>query len=203
MKRNIVFNLSLWIFITTAFLLANCSSSNGLIDRITFEEDIVHSTKRITFKHTHYFYFSKTPMIKMDQTFVKSIHENKKNTINVYDRLTLKAGYFQLQDEVYMIVKNKVYPITPKLFEHERFTHTSSSKKNITTSDDESIAVVTGYNEKERDIVRINYQLTEQMTAAIVTADTVSFRYYAGPHMITVDVKEDVLDAVKELIQSE
>lgn len=200
-KIDFTFVVNLLIIAIVGLLLSNCASSkNGLLDRIKVEEDIVHSIKRIRFEHTYRYYFSKTPLITLNQTYVKSIKENGKFTINVYDKLTLKAGDFRLEDSVFMIANRKVYAIAPQLFEYERIKKSSTSKKKVTTKDNDEIDVVTGYREDDRDIVRINYQLTDKMINAVKTADTVFYRYYAGPNMITINVQGEVLDAVKGVI---
>lgn len=202
MKRN-HFTLipNFFIIVIVGFLITNCASSNGLIDRITVDEDIVHSTKRVEFEYTTRDYDNRTPLINRTQTLVKSIKENGEYIINVYDKLTLRAGDFRLEDSVYMIISNRVYPVTSKLFEYETYKNKSASTKKISTGDDDEVTVVTGYREDNRDIVRINYQLSDTMISAVKTADTVSFRYYAGPSMITIDVKDGELDAVKEVIR--
>lgn len=201
MKRHISTSIPNFLTLTiVGFLLTNCASSHKFVKRITVKDDIVHSAKRVELEYTLGDHDNRTPLIYVSQTLVKLIKENGESTINVYDKLTLIGGSFKLEDSVYMIINGSVYPIVPKLFEYDKYKNQSSSTKKISTGDDEEVEVVTGYQEYNRDIVRINYQLSDKIINAIKTANKVSFRYYAGPSMITVDIEDGLLKAVKEVI---
>ena len=172
----------------------------GVTNRIIEKEDIVHSSQRLELKLKYPRQDRLSPVSSMNQSFVREISAN--DTIySVFDVLNLYSSSFKLKDEVYLIIDNKVYPMAIKSVERENAREISEDTEDIMTSDSTQVSVVTGYSENNRKITRFSYRLPREVVSQIKTADEVLFRYYTGPDMITIKLRDSKLKKLKQLIE--
>lgn len=181
------------------FVVSGCFAPK-YTNKITINEDIVNSSKRI---EVHYFCKKATvptSIYYMKQSVVKEIFADGSSTITVYDVLNLFENSFNLSDEVYLIVDDSFYQLKILKAEHDHIKTISENTDNIMTADSSYTTVVTGYSENNSKISKFEYMLTDEMIEKIKTANKVSYRYYAGPNMITMELKPKSLEKLKELI---
>ncbi len=178
-------------------------SSCFFTPKILIEDDIVYSTKRIELNYLCKDKDRRSPLLYLEQSIIKEIKTNKETTIKVYDVLSLTSSGFKLDDKVFMIVDNNVYPMTIDNIEYEQSKSISENSEDIITSDSTSISVVTGYSENSKKITRFSYKLSDEIINKIKNSNQVLFRYYAGPSMMTIKLKDRYLSELKELIDQE
>ena len=184
-----------WITIFLSFFLFSCKVTN----RIFEEYDIVYSTKRLELKLAYPIKDSRSPITYMEQSIVKKITDNE-TVYKAYDALILTSLSFRLEDKVFLIIDNEVFPMVIEGKEDENSRTITEETADIATSDSTNISVVTGYSENNRKITRFSYQLTDNVIAKMRNADQVLFRYYLGPQMLTITLDDKKLKILKRLI---
>ncbi|MDR2084622.1 MAG: hypothetical protein LBP67_06480 [Bacteroidales bacterium] len=194
-KINIKTIITLMV-ITIPFIFQSCIMSSRIIQ----ESDVVYSTKRVSFRHTTKDRNRKTPLLYLDQTFVKEIKGNKE-TYRVYDALNLASRGFKLDDKVFLIADGEIFNINIENKEYEFSRRISENKSDVMTADSTTISVVTGFSEDNRKITRFSYKLTDDMVSKIRNSNQIIFRYYAGPSMISVKLRNNDLKKLKKLIE--
>jgi hypothetical protein len=193
--RKLFFGLILALI---CFIFPSCFSSS----KILVENDIVYSTKRIELKYFCRGNSWRSPLLYLEQSVTKEIKTNNESTIKVYDVVALTSSSFKLEDKVFMIIDNNVYPMPIDLIEYENAKSITENSENILTSDSTTISVNTGYSENNKKFTRFNYTLSNEIIDKIKNSDQVLFRYYAGPSMLTVKLKDKYLRKLKTLIDT-
>ncbi|MDO8896857.1 MAG: hypothetical protein Q7V19_04345, partial [Bacteroidales bacterium] len=168
-------------------------------NRIFEEYDIVYSTKRLELKLAYPIKDPRSPITYMEQSIVKKITDNE-TVYKAYDALILTSLSFRLEDKVFLIIDNEVFPMVIEGKEDENSRTITEETADIATSDSTNISVVTGYSENNRKITRFSYQLTDNVIAKMRNADQVLFRYYLGPQMLTITLDDKKLKILKRLI---
>jgi hypothetical protein len=168
--------------------------------KILVETDAVYSTKRISLK-----YYSKddnknSPLIYLQQSIVKEIKANDEITYTVFDILAMNSESFNLQEKVFVIVDKEVYPMIIGGTEYEYAKNVTENKTDLLLADSTTVSVVTGYSENNMKKFRFSYNLSDTLISKIQNSDEVLFRYYSGPAMLTVPLKDRKLEKVKQLI---
>jgi len=184
------------LFALISIMFIGCTSSN----RIVVQDDIVNSSKRLELRYLIRDFKKRSPLLYLEQQLVKEIKTDKKYSIKVYDILTLNSSSFKLEDKVFLIVDNSVFSMDLDIIEYENVKSFTSNTKDILTSDSTKVSVVTGYSENNNKITRFSYKLSEELINKIKTSKQVSIRYYAGPSMLTVRLKDKNLRKIKKLI---
>jgi hypothetical protein len=184
-------------------LIVLCSLFIGcrVTNRIVVKEDIVYSSKRVELKLLHKDTDIRSPLQHVLQSFVKQIDSESETTYKVFDVLTLTNASFKLDDKVFYIIDGKVFqmPIETKEIENSKII--SENKEEILAADSTKISVVTGYSENNSKITRFSYRLTDEAVSSLKGANVVVIRYYSGPDMISIKVKNRKLKKVKEMIE--
>lgn len=189
-----ILSILVWILVSSVF--QDCVGTNKIIE----ENDPVYSAKRISLKYICRDADRRSPLLYLEQSIVKEIQPNKKTTYNVYDILVLNSTSFKLENKVFLIVDNDVFPMTLTKVEYENSKTISENRSDVMTSDSTSVSVVTGYSENNRKITRFSYELSDKIINRIKTSSHVALQYYAGPSMLTVKLKDKNLKKLKELI---
>lgn len=186
----------------TVFIISICSLLQGCcsLNKIRSEEDIVNSSKRITWHNTYFGYNNFSPLDFLDQSIVKEIKANKEITYKVYDVLTLNNKSFQVEDKVFVIIDSTVYSMKLDGKEYSNERNFTEDKKNIQTSDSTKISVTTEYSENNKKITRFSYELNSEIINKLKSAKQILFRYYSGPSIITVGLQKKKLDSLKKLL---
>ena len=187
-----------------ASLLAICSLilSCRVTNKITVKDDVVYNSKRIELKFIHKDYNNQSPLQYILQSIVKEIKSNNEISCKVYDVLNLNSTSFKLDDKVFYIIDDKVFPMPIEYKEIENSKIISENREDIQTSDSTKISVVTGYSENNSKITRFSYNLPTEAIAKIKDANRLVIRYYSGPDMINVKVKNRKLKKLKEMIDT-
>ena len=194
MRKNFKWNsYPVWILIT--FSLFSCKVTNKIYET----NDLVYSSKRMELKLEYNKEERKSPLISMKQSIVKEISD-KETSYHVYDVLILTSYSYKLDDKVFLIIDDEVFPMSIESKEFENSREVSEKTEDIMTSDSTTMSVVTGYSEYNRKITRFSYCLPEHVISKIKSSNQILFRYYAGPDMITVQLQKRKLDKLKELI---
>jgi len=194
MRKNFKWNsYPVWILIT--FSLFSCKVTNKIYET----NDLVYSSKRMELKLEYNKEERKSPLISMKQSIVKKISD-KETSYHVYDVLILTSYSYKLDDKVFLIIDDEVFPMSIESKEFENSREVSEKTEDIMTSDSTTMSVVTGYSEYNRKITRFSYCLPEHVISKIKSSNQILFRYYAGPDMITVQLQKRKLDKLKELI---
>lgn len=197
MKKHIFSGI--FIF-STLFTLSGCFTTN----RILTKSDIVRGTKRyeVDFEYKHLGLVSRTPISSMEQSLVKEIG-NGTVTYSVYDALTLSSRSYKLNEEVYVIVdEDEVFPMKIESLESDRIND-FKQENQVLLSDSTDVSVVTKVSSEESKITRFGYKFPEELIERIQDAQLVQFRYYSGPDMITLKMKNNKLNKMKKLIEKQ
>lgn len=194
--KNRVLRSSGLMTILFVMMLQGCSVFTTIIE----EHDVVYDTHRksltLDFKDRN----RRSPVLFVKKTFVKETNADQTVTLKVYDVLTLSASGFNLEDRVFLIVDEEIFPITLQAKELEHTTRLYEDRDNVKTSDTTSVSVVTGFSTNNLKITRLNYSLPAEIATKIQEANSVVFRYYAGPGMITIPIKNHKLNKLKKLM---
>ncbi|MBN2484472.1 MAG: hypothetical protein JXB34_00725 [Bacteroidales bacterium] len=182
--------------ISLLLFASGCATNNRLIS----ETDIVYASKRSTLSYTGKDKNRHSPLLYLDQSIVKEIRRDNSVEYTIYDVLALKSTSFNIEEKVFMLVDNEVFPMKIDKVEHEWAKNISEKTEDILTSDSTSISIVTGYSENNKKLARFSYKLSDEAILKIITSGELRFRYYAGPGMITVKLKKSTLKKFKALI---
>lgn len=182
-------------------LLYSIIQSCGTSTKIIVQNDIVYSTKRIELKYSSKDVNRRSPLLFMEQSVVKEIKANDEITYQVFDVLTMNSSSFKLEDKVFLIIDNDFFPMQIENKEFEYAKSFTQNTQNILTSDSTTISVVTGYSEDNRKITRFSYKLSTDIINKLKNSNQVIFRYYSGPSMISVEIKDKNLRKLKALIE--
>lgn len=177
-----------------------CQSCLVMTPGVTVNYDQVKQTTRIQKNFYYLFPIEKnTPFRAMDQIISKEINDQGDARYFLYDVISLSSGSFSLKKEVYLLIDDTVFKIIPLEMEQEV---RQSIAESVSTTDSTSVKVVTGYQKDQWRDERLTYQLNDDHVNAIQEANLVKFRYYAGPHMITLVLKTTRLEKFKEVISA-
>lgn len=186
---------STWITIVLSFLLFSCKVTNKIFEGY----DIVYSTKRLELKLAYRSQDRRSSITYMEQSIVKKITDNE-TVYKVYDVLVLTSLSHRLENKVFIIINNEVFPLIIESMENENSRAIKEETEDIATSDSTSLTVVTGYSENDRKVTRLSYKLPDNVITKIRNADQVLFRYYIGPQMLTMTLESKKLKILKQLI---
>lgn len=195
----------LFVFLTLLTILSTTLSSCGFYfrTRLYEEHDLVKSTLR--FRQEYYFNEvteRRTPFLNLHKTMLKEVAADGQEVIKVYDRLNLTIDSFRPESSAYLIVDGQVFPFESLEPEQNIQTHISEDRKDVLTADSTRVSVVTGYSTTQSRQVRYQYVITPELMNKIQHARTLSFRYYAGPSMMTVKVGPKNLKNIIKLIRA-
>jgi hypothetical protein len=177
-------------------LLQGCVLPNRIIE----EDDLVYDTHRKSLTLNFNDRNRRSPMLFLKKSFVKESNANQPVTLKVYDVLTMSGSGFNLEDRVFLIIDEVVFPITLSTKELEHTTRIDESREDVKTSDSTSVSVVTGYSTNNLKITRLHYSLSTEITTKIQEAKSIMFRYYAGPEMVTISIKNNKLKKLRQLL---
>ena len=177
-------------------MLQGCSLFNTIIE----EHDIVYNTHRksLTLKLEDRNRLSQS--LYVEKIFVKETSAEQTVSVKVFDVLKMSGAGFNLEDRIFLIVDEEVFPLTINSKELEHTSYIDEDREDIKTSDSTSVSVVTGYSTNNRKITRLNYSLSKEIIAKIQNAENISFRYYAGPRMSTITILRSDLKKLKKLL---
>lgn len=189
---------AIFIGLFALIMLQGCSYTN----RITEVNDMVYSSKRIEWRTIYRDYNRKSPLLFVEQSVIKEIKNDKSLSYQVFDILNLSGSSFRVEDKVFVIVDNEVFPMLIENKEYDNVTNIDDME-DIVTDDSSGISVVADFSElssTNRKIARFSYELTGEIIDKIYNSEQVAFQYYSGPDLLTVKLKNHKLKKFKCII---
>ncbi len=171
-----------------------------LFSTIIEEHDVVYDTHRKSLTLNLENGNRRSHLRYVEKTFVKETSADQTVSLKVYDVLKMSVSGFNLEDRVFLIIDEVVFPLTINSKELEHTTSIDESREDVKTSDSTSVSVVTGYSTNNLNISRLNYSLSTEILSRIQEANSVFFRYYAGPEMSTIYIRYNDLKMLKKLL---
>lgn len=184
------------------FLFTGCYSMR-VSDGIRVREDIARSTTRMEWDHTYYFPLEpRTPLVKMRQALVKEIDKEGGSSYHFYDLLLLRPSSHDLMREAYLILDDSIV-VTLDLtsFNRELNTEIDEETGSALNANREEVRVVTGYAQVTKKSYKVEYNITQEVMDMLLKVETIQFRYYAGPDMITLPLSGYHLRQLKTLVE--
>lgn len=176
---------------TTLLLLllfaASCTSPS-LTQTIQTQYDNATDTKNFRWNHRLHEFRWRSPLVYLDQSFLKQLDGNEVAQYRLYDIVVLRANEFRLEDKMFMLLDEKPITLEPQKREDDL----------IEKQDDV-------LNPESRDIFRVTrleYVLSPGVVTQIQNAASIQFRYYSGSDIITVSFPPEKVLRLKELMAS-
>ncbi|MBX2969220.1 MAG: hypothetical protein KF803_07595 [Cyclobacteriaceae bacterium] len=190
---------------TTLFLLllfaASCTSPS-FTQTIQTQYDNATGTKNFRWNHRLHEFRWRSPLVYIDQSFVKQLDGDEVAQYRLYDIVVLRANEFRLEDKMFMLLDEKPVALQPRTREDDVMVSRDVDRDDILTADSTKISVVTGYNENNYRVTRLEYALSPEVVSQILTAASIQFRYYSGSNIITVSFSPEKVLRLKELLSS-
>ena len=134
-------------------------------------------------------------------SIVKERNNNGEMIYTMYDIISLPYESFNLSDKMYIVIDKKVIELNNKTLENGVFTKFDEETSSIMKADSSKVDVVTGYSERHLKTYKMTRILDSEIIERISGAKDVYLRYYAGPNLITSEIKSYKLGALKRMIQ--
>ncbi|HMM11991.1 MAG TPA: hypothetical protein PKE03_07855 [Bacteroidales bacterium] len=171
--------------------------------RLYEEHDIVKNSLRFRQE----FYFNevverRTPFLGLHKTMLREVDADGTEILKVYDRLSLALGSFKPKNTVYLIIDGQVFSCESIDAEQDVLSNISEDKKDVLTADSTKVSVVTGYSSSQSRLIRYSYFISPEVISKMQNAESIAFRYYAGPSMMTVTVGPANLKNIKKLLRA-
>ncbi len=186
------------------FLLFFCSLvSCNSISKIRREVDLVKSSKRISsiFYHSINGRNSNT-LVSAQKTLLKEISGKGAEAYTIFDNITLTSKSVDLQDSVYLLIDNTVYPMEIASFKVRNSNSITERKQDFVSLDSTKISAVVGHTIQNNIDYLIEYKLSKEIIEKIKTSKKFQFRYYAGPNMYTLPIRSLDLNRFKRVLTS-
>ncbi len=169
--------------------------------RIIIENDIVKSSRRI---RKEYYYNRpierRTNLNFVKQTILKEISDSSGISYTFFDVLSLTSDAYNPEDKVFLIIDNEIIPISVQLNESIMIDEIKKEEGSILTSDSTEMTVITGYTPLHNKIIKLRYSVPPDIMNKIVSCTILQFRYYSGPHKITIKLKGNRLKKLKKIV---
>jgi hypothetical protein len=136
----------------------------------------------------------------VEQSVVKESGQGNGVTYKAYDILTLSGSSFEVSDDIFWIIDGQAYPMKIDRRESDFSRSISEETKDIAISDSTSVNVVTGYSYENRKIARFSYTVPREVVDKTRVSKSLMLRYYSGPDMMTVKLRNHNLNRLKRVI---
>jgi|GEM_PF-363257 len=189
----------LWVFGVVAILLSSCGSRSF---RIRETYDAAVSARRVELNLSHLGRSTNNfGLYTLNQNIIKEIKEGGETVITVYDLLKIDSEGFDIEKKVFIIVgENESHSMELLTFEKQFDRYVASTSEEIMRADSSNVSVVTQISETKQRTARFKYVLSADILSKIKNSNQISLQYYAGPDLISVQLKGRSLRKLKELI---
>ena len=136
------------VILLSSLVLNSCNS----VSRIFESNDIVYNTKRFELELTNVDYPRRSPVFYSEQNIVKLIKEDN-TTYILYDLLMTKSKSYKIDDKVFMLINNQVFPLKIGHKEYEYAKQWKEDTDKVLKADSTQVTVVTGYSENNKKII--------------------------------------------------
>ena len=188
--------LKILFFGAITLLFVRCTLSTT----ISSQYDEVLNTERQRYDAV----FSKNEIREQEYSqtvsIVKERNSNGEFVYTMYDVITMPYGSFELSDKMYIVIDKKVIEMNNTTLENGVFTKLNENTSSIMKADSSKVDVVTGYSEQHLKTYKMTRILDNEIIERILEANDVYLRYYAGPNLITSEIKSYKLGALKRMI---
>lgn len=199
-KHNPIMRTTLLVPIVLFSFLLSCSLPSFLSKKYRVEHDDVKKSMRYIYEGSYSVMERDNPVVWLGKTFYRERDSLNKSKSVVYDFVKLISSARTIDSLMYLVTDTKTYTIEIKNLEKEFKKEIDTDTEKIIKADSTKIDVITGYNEYYYQIFKFNYTLTDDMIQAIIQSKQIKFRYYSGLSMITVVIKNQNLDKIKEVL---
>jgi hypothetical protein len=155
-------------------------------------------------RHRYDAVFSRNERLEQEYSqnvsIVKERNSDGEIIYTMYDIITMPYGSFDLSDKMYIVIDKKVIELKNTKFENGVFTKLNETTSSIMKADSSKVDVVTGYTEQHLKTYKMTRILDNEIIERIADASDVYLRYYAGPNLITSEIKSYKLGALKRMI---
>ncbi len=181
-----------------SFFLMSCSSS-----KIFVENDIVKGTQKtkLTLSYSYNQLKRNQAIYWQNLIFTQEKDKNGLNTYMIYDIITRPSAAYDLDPKAYLVIDKDVFELENMKVENNYYVIKNEIKEEIMTADSTKTEVVTGYNENQNKTIRMLHPINSEIVNRLQQADEISFRYYAGPHMITTNIRHRDLIKIRKVFQ--
>lgn len=179
-----------------ALIVVRCS----LPTTISSQYDDVMNVER----HRYDAVFSRNERLEQEYSqnvsIVKERNSDGEIIYTMYDIITMPYDSFDLSDKMYIVIDKKVIELKNTKFENGVFTKLNETTSSIMKADSSKVDVVTGYTEQHLKTYKMTRILDNEIIERIADASDVYLRYYAGPNLITSEIKFYNLETLKKMI---
>lgn len=148
------------------------------------EKDVVRGSQRVSFEISNSLLANRRLMGTLTQTYLKETKDSVA-VYRIYDVLVLDGRCFDIDKNVYVIIDDQPFQLTPDYLENSLKTSLSEEQSKVLKSDSTAISVITGYNANNQKVLKASYKMPQLVIDKIMSATSIVFRYYAGPYLLT------------------
>jgi len=182
-------NITSLLLISILVITAACTIP-GFIQTVQSQYDIATNTKN--FRWDHRIYGFTPPLVTLDQSFMKQLHENQQPQYRLFDVIILKPNQFRLEDKMYIILDDKPFSLHVQRREDDmKIVH-----------DDPTDALGLGSTERRHPVIKLEYVLLPEVIEQMKSAKSIQFRYYTGPDIITISFSPEKVLQLQKLLAS-
>lgn len=169
-----------------SLFLMSCSTG-----KIFVENDIVKATQKtkLSLSYSYKKLKRNQAIYWQDLIFTHEIDKNGLSTYMIYDIITRPSAAYDLDPKAYLVIDKDVFELESLNVENNYYIVKNEIKEEIMAVDSTKTEVVTGYNENQNKTIRMQHPINSEIVNRLQHADEIFFRYYAGPHTITTNIK--------------
>jgi hypothetical protein len=198
MKSTLLAGCKLGIWTWLLLITGSCYGPIG----VKMQYDEATNTKNFRWEHRAAEMKLRSPLVYVDQAYVKQHHSDQSVTYRLYDVVVLHENEFRLNDQIFMLLDNSPITLVPERREDDNWRTRDAKREEILTADSTKISVVTGYQENNYRVTRLEYHLAPEVIEQIQAASSIQFRYYSGSHIITISLTTEKVNRLKKLFAS-
>lgn len=184
------FNRITSLLLISIVLIAEACTIPSFTQTVQSQFDIATNTQN--FRWDHRIYGFTPPLVTLEQSFVKQLHENQQPQYRLFDVIILKPNQFRLEDKMYIILDDKPFSLHVQRREDDmKIVH-----------DDPTDALGLGSTERRHPVIRLEYILAYEIVEQMKSAKSIQFRYYSGPDIITISFLPEKVLQLQKLLAS-
>ena len=187
--------------ILSVFLMMFSSCMFINYSRIEVRNDEIKKIRTVHLRGNHFKTIERrSPLESNSKHFYKATNQNGVTNYYVYEILKFNLTSLPINDTIYLITDTEILPIKTQKLEIFAKMERTPIKEDIEESDSTTTSVITGYNEEYKQIQKIKYQLHDKEIEAIKNTESLKFRYYSEPEMITIKINRISLNKIQRFI---
>jgi len=166
-----------------------------------YEDDDVKRSKRARLEMVHNNDEEpRTPFLDLKQTLLVEKNRGEPLTIRMYEVLNLSQEAFALEDSLYLIIDKRAHVVKMQGKAVNGLNSLETSTETVMKNDDSTVDVISGFSQTQINQYKFSYEIDNRLARRIASCRQLSFRYYAGPHMMTVKLSANELARLKRIV---